>query len=75
MNIFFLLLLAIGIWAFRLIFRLWGWNLFFMAGIWSLRVGFGPWGWDLGIGAGNWGQWWGVTKKEKITHFLESIGH
>ena len=36
----FLLLLAIGIWALRLRFRPWGWNLGLWAGIWALRLGF-----------------------------------
>ena len=42
-NILLLLLVAIGIWASRLDFRLEaGWDFGFEARIWALRLGFGP---------------------------------
>ena len=41
------LLLAVGIWAFGLRFRPWGWDLDLRTGIWALGLGFGPQGWIL----------------------------
>ena len=54
MENFLLHLLAIGIWAFGLGFRPWGWDLDLGAGIWILGLGFGPRGRDLGLEAGIW---------------------
>ena len=48
-NFLLLLLLAYGIWAFRLRFGPQGWIWAFKAGIWASRLEFGSQGWDLGL--------------------------
>ena len=49
-----LLLLEIGIWAFGLRCRSWGWNLGLMAGIWAQGLGVRPWVLNLGVEAEIW---------------------
>ena len=54
MRNFLLLLQAIGIWAFGLGTRPWGWGFDLWAGIWASKLGFELQVWDFGLDTEIW---------------------